>query len=452
MTSALTHFDVLVIGGGTGLRIATACAAAGMATALIERDLFGGTDSRRGAAVRATLIDAIERAESAHRKKSGDAGLPPQAAHHVLNHAFGKGLSAARRLEASIDRRIHIVLGRAAFVAANRVVVNGTELSAEKIVVAAGSSAVRPGGIWTNLPFSTPDDVENFDEAPKTITILGGGPTACFWTHFFDRLGSDVVQIHRGPRLLKRHDRDLSDSFTRSFGRRHRVMTDASIGAVSHDGKRFQIVVQKDGETVSRSSEKVVVAFGRRPSTDELILDRAGVARGQGGEIIVDEFSRTNVPGVFAFGDVTSARGSAAVGTNDADRLAQFLIDPKTTAMRRPEPSAFTLPVRPEIASVGTASTGEMDATPANLSAVLPWPDADDPTTDAPIFKLVADRQGRILGAHAVGRGAADAVALIALAMRTGETAADLAKLAAPEKSRAEVLVAAAREILRQIG
>lgn len=452
MTSALTHFDVLVIGGGMGLPIATNCARAGLSTALIERDMFGGADTLRGDAVRTTLIDTIERSEKAHRRAIGDGHLPPQAAHHALNHAFGKGLSAARRLEAGINRTIHVVLGRAAFVDENRVVVNGTELSAEKIVVAVGSSAVRPDGVWTNLPIVTPDDLGTFDEAPKTITILGGGPTACFWTHVFERLGSDVVQIHRGARLLERHDEDLSESFTRSFRRSHRVMTDATIGAASHDGRRFKILVQKGGETVSRYSEKVVVAYGRRPSTDGLFLDRAAVALGQGGEIIVDEFSRTNVPGIFAFGDVTNERGACAVGSTDAERLVRSLIDPKATEKRRPEPSVFTLPVRPEIASVGTAITGGAEGASATLSAVLPWPDADDSATDAPIFKLLADRNGRILGAHAVGRGASDAVSLIALAMRTGETLADLANLAAPEKSRAEVLVAAAREVLRQIG
>lgn len=450
MTSALSQFDVIILGGGLGLRIATACARAGLATALIEKGTLGGGETLGGASIRRTLIAAIEEAETSHRKAGRQDGLSPIAAHHALNRAFGKGLSTARRLESGIDSKINVFWGEAAFRANDRIVVNGHELRAEKIVIATGSLPHRPDGIFKGLPITTPDDLATFDEAPRTITILGGGPAASFFTHVFERLGSDVVQIHRGPQLLAWHDPDLSEAFTRSFKNRHRVMTNTVVTAASHDGRRFRLALQRDGETLSRYSEKVVLAVGRRPATEALFLDRAGVITANDGGIVVDHRGRTNVPGIFAVGDVTAGCGRFANGPALADRLARQLIDPKTAMPDISEPEIFALPILPEAAAVGTVDpSADVGST---LVARLPWPDPADDPKDVSMFKLVADRAGMILGAHAVGNGAVDAVALIAVAMRSRESVADLASLAAPEKSRAEILVAAAREILRQIG
>jgi mycothione reductase len=264
--------------------------------------------------------------------------------------------AGGRSYRAEGEPNITLISGHASFTGPRTLTVSLSdggreEISADRIVIATGSRATVPGPIAeSGVPFHTSDTVMRLEELPERMVILGGGYIASEFAHVFSALGTEVSLVTRGPALLRHMDESLSARFT-EIAREH---WDVRTGAVPVDAMRSgdQVRVElSDGAEVR--GDTLLVATGRIPNSDRLNLAAAGVPVHADGRVVVDEFQRTPVEGIYALGDVSSPYQLKHVANHEAKVVAHNLANPdapRSTDHRFVPSAVFT---EPEIASVG---------------------------------------------------------------------------------------------------
>jgi mycothione reductase len=285
----------------------------------------------------------------------------------------------------------------------------------------------------SGIPFHTSDTVMRIDELPARTVILGGGYIAAEFAHVFAALGSEVTLVTRGPALLRHMDETLSARFTAVAREHWDVHTGAVPVGASCSGDRIRVELSDGGEL---HGDLVLVATGRVPNSDRLNLEAAGIPVHSDGRVVVDEYQRTPVDGVFAMGDVSSPYQLKHVANHEAKVVAHNLADPhapKATDHRFVPSAVFT---EPEIASVGLSEQECRDREESGGgryvgvvqdygSVAYGW--AMEDTTG--FCKLLADPStGRLLGAHVLGPQASTVIQPLIQAMSFGLTAREMAR------------------------
>jgi mycothione reductase len=280
--------------------------------------------------------------------------------------------------------------------------VNGSEISADRVVLATGSRPKRP-----NLegPYWTSDDVFTLKELPRSITIVGGGYIACELGHFFSGIGVETLQVVRGTKILEREDEEIQELFQRGYTAQVPVRFETEVRAAKYDGAKFRMeLIGKDGKSSERTSEALLFCIGQIPNTDQIGLEKTDLQPNAKGFIATDSRLCTAVPNVWAMGDI----GGRFMYTHAANFESEYLAkqigghcqDPIDYG---PMPHAvFTLP---ETAGVGKTE-GELKAEKSSyLAAAVPYSNTTKGKAIKEKYglcKLLIAPDRRILGCHIV--------------------------------------------------
>jgi mycothione reductase len=445
----VNHFDLAVIGTGSGNSLVTADFH-DKRVAIIEGGTFGGTCLNVGCIPTKMYVYAADVATTVSQaaKYGIDATLDGVRWADIRDRIFGRidPMSASGRDYRTNGRHTTTFLGHATFVGPHRLRISNlnesagsestgdasadVEITADQIVIAAGAHPTVPTLVTeSGVPFHTSDTVMRLDELPERLVILGSGYIAAEFAHVFSALGTHVTVVARNNALLRQLDTEISQRFTAIARDQWDVRLNAELTKVSKDGSGVHL----DFADGSRASGDVLlVATGRVPNTASLGCAEAGVLTHEDGGVTVDKHGSTNVEGVWAMGDVSSAHQLKHVANHEARIIAHNLAHPGDllSFQERVVPSAvFTYP---QIASVGLTeeqvkAQGRRYVTKTQAYGDTAYGWAMEDTTG--VCKLIADpATGELLGAHLMGPQASNLIQPLIHAMSFGQTAAEIAR------------------------
>jgi pyruvate/2-oxoglutarate dehydrogenase complex dihydrolipoamide dehydrogenase (E3) component len=412
------NVDVIVIGSGqAGVPLAARLAAAGRRVLLCERRELGGTCTNDGCTPTKTMIASARAAHVARNAgplgvRTGEVVVDLGAVVDRKNKIVRQWReSVARRLERA-GERLTLVRAHARFVAPREIEVDGERHSAGIVVVNAGCRAAIPpvpglaeAGALDNTT------VLSLRERPAHLVVLGGGYIGCEFAQMFRRFGSDVTVVESMDRLLAQEEPETSAALQGAFeGEGIRLALGAKAAGVSRTGA--DVVVRLDGGREVRGTH-LLVAVGRRPNTEDLGCEAAGVERDARGFIPVDDHYRTSAQGVYAVGDVTPGPQFTHASWDDHRLLFDHLMGrPARKRSERLVPiTAFT---DPQVARVGLTEDGARKAGLAYEAATMPFGHiarAIELDETAGTMKVLIDPQTeRILGASIVGAEAGELI------------------------------------------
>ncbi|WP_173142442.1 mycothione reductase [Kibdelosporangium persicum] len=306
-------------------------------------------------------------------------------------------------------------------------------ITAPKFVLAAGGRVTTPDvpGL-AEVGYETSDTIMRLEQLPKKLTILGSGFVAAEFAHVFSSYGVDVTVIARSGALLRSEDDDISERFTALATRKWDVRLDRKTVRAERDGDVIRLHLEGPSGAETVESDVLLVAVGRTPNSDILDAKAGGIAVDPTGHVIVDEYQRTTVDGVYALGDISSPYELKHVANHEARIVQHNLLHPENAkaADHRFVPHAvFT---SPQIASVGltereAAASGRRYVVAEQAYADIAYGWAMEDTSG--FVKLLADpASGQLIGAHIMGPQAASVIQPLIQAMSFGLRADEMAR------------------------
>jgi pyruvate/2-oxoglutarate dehydrogenase complex dihydrolipoamide dehydrogenase (E3) component len=328
------HFDTIIIGTGqAGPSLAARFAGAGKTVAIIERHKFGGTCVNTGCIPTKTLVASAYAIHVARRGAEygfaiGDMNVDMKRVKARKDAASGR---SNKGVEESLrgTRNCTVLQGHARFQSSNTVVVNNEALQADRIYINVGGRARIPDmpGIH-DVPFLTNSSMMDIDFLPEHFVVVGGSYVGLEFAQMYRRFGSEVTVVEMGPRLIGREDEDVSQAVREILEAEdiHIRLNAKCISLAKHDnGVAVRLTCEEGSPEVVGSH--VLLAVGRVPNTNDLGLDRAGVATDSRGYITVDDQLQTNVPGIWALGDCNGRGAFTHTSYNDYEIVADNLFN-----------------------------------------------------------------------------------------------------------------------------
>ena len=422
------HYEVLVVGGGTGNNVAAAAADAGLETALIEPGPLGGTCLNRGCNPSKMLIQA---ATAANRVREADRFFLDATLDDIDYAAIIDDMDAtlsplAEGMEDSYRENANLTLcdERAAFVDERTVAVDGERVSADKVVVAAGSRPLVPpiDGL-DEVDYMTSTDALYRREQPDSLVVLGGGYIAVELGYFFESLGTDVKIVEMMDSLVPREDEDVSAAFTDIASQRHEVYTGHRATSVGQDGDGVTVHAEtEDGDSVAVTGSDLLVALGRRPNTDTLDVEAAGIETDNRGFVVTNDRLETSADGVWAQGDIADNAMFKHSGDYETEVTIENVVrngDREADFSAMPH-AIFT---EPQMAGVGETEGDLREADRdyvVGREAYAETPMGRAKKLDEGFVKVLAAPDGEILGCHILGYEASTLLHEVVVAMRAG--------------------------------
>ena len=424
-------FDAIVVGAGqAGPAIAARCSKQGLRTALIERGHFGGTCVNVGCVPTKTLVAS---ARAIHLARRGDefgfsAGEIRVEMARVMARKDGIVRHSREGLETWIRGLKHTetLVGEARFVAPATLEVAGRRLSAARIFLNLGGRSVRP-----DLPgidaVPTLDNVSIMElrKVPEHLVIVGGSYIGLEFAQMMRRFGAAVTVVERSARLLPREDEDVSDgirSILENEGVRFALASECI--SLARDGERITVGALCAGNPPPITGSHVLLAVGRRPNTDGIGLEAAGVRTDERGYIVVDDQCRTSAQGVWAVGDCNGRGAFTHTSWNDHEIVVANLFDndPRRIADRIP---CYALFIDPALGRVGMTETEARASGRKLLRAKMPMARvgrAREAGEMQGFMKVVVDADSRhILGAAILGLNGDEVVHSLLDVMAAGQ-------------------------------
>ena len=438
--------ELFVIGGGSGgVRAARMAAETGARVALAEEYRVGGTCVIRGCVPKKLMVFA-----SSHSARMEDAaafGWNVDIGGFDWQRFWPKLAAELDRLESiyrvNLERAgVDVHDQRAVILDPHTVeLADGRTFVSKHILIATGGTPFLPPHTPGIELADTSNDVFLMRKLPKSVLIVGGGYIACEFSFIFKGLGVSTTQYYRGTQILRGFDDDARGHIAAQMRGRDidlRVGTDVA-NMERRDGK---IVVRTiDGR--ESAFEKVIYATGRTPNTARLGLQQAGVALGKNGGIVVDGYSQTHVPSIYAVGDVTNRVNLTPVAIREGAAFVETVFNANPTKVDHSNiPSAvFT---QPEFGTVGLTETeaAQREGIEVYSTAFRPMQNGFIDRNEQAFFKLIVSKATRrILGAHVIADGAGELIQLAGVALRSGATKEDFDATVAVHPTMAEELV-----------
>jgi pyruvate/2-oxoglutarate dehydrogenase complex dihydrolipoamide dehydrogenase (E3) component len=417
----MPNYDAIIIGTGqSGPALARRLVAAGSKVAILERKLFGGTCVNTGCTPTKTLIASAYAAHIARR--AADYGVTIAGAVKVdMKAVKARKDAVVAPSHSGVERSLKTLAGctvyegHGRFVAEKKVAVNGSELTADRIFINVGArAAIPPIPGLDRLPYLTNSSMMDIDFLPPHLVILGGSYIGLEFGQAYRRFGSEVTVIELGPRLIAREDADVSQAvadFLKEEGIDVRV--DSKVIGVEKQGNAIGVKIESAGKTSQVVGTHVLVAIGRRPNTDDLGLDKAGIATDKHGYIQVDDQLRTNVSGIWAMGDCNGRGAFTHTSWNDFEIVAANLLD---NDQRRVSDriTAYALYTDPPLGRAGMTETEVRKTGKAALISTRAMEDvsrAYEKGETKGFMKILVDRDSeQILGASFLGLSGDEAI------------------------------------------
>jgi pyruvate/2-oxoglutarate dehydrogenase complex dihydrolipoamide dehydrogenase (E3) component len=410
----MANYDAIIIGTGqSGPALALRLVAAGRKVAIIERKLFGGTCVNTGCTPTKTLVASAYAAHVVRR--AADYGVRVEGAVKVDMKAVKARKDAVVALSRDgVEQSLKalegctVYEGHGRFVAEKKVAVNASELTADRIFINVGARAVIPPipGL-DHVPYLTNSSMMDVDFLPAHLIILGGSYVGLEFAQAYRRFGSEVTVVEAAPRLIAREDEDVSQAvadFLKEEGIDVRV--GSKVIGVEKQGNSIAVKLDSAGKNSQIVGTHLLVAVGRRPNTDDLGLDKAGIATDTRGYIQADDQLRTNIAGIWAMGDCNGRGAFTHTSWNDFQIVAANLLD---NDRRRVSDriTAYALYTDPPLGRIGmTEAEVRKTGKPALLStlAMERVSRAKERGETTGFMKILVDRDSKqILGASFLG-------------------------------------------------
>ncbi len=330
-----TKYDAIIIGTGqSGPALAGRLNQEGLNTAVIERKLVGGTCVNVGCTPTKTLVGSARIAYLARQAKRFGVSIDGDISVDMSRVKARKDKVAGASNKGVTDwlegmKNVDLILGHAQFVDTHCVEVNGNVLEAEKIFINVGARARIPD--WKGLdtvPFFTNSSMMDVEFLPQHLIIIGGSYIGLEFAQMYRRFGSQVTIVEMHDRVIARDDEDVSETVKEILegeGVKFRLQADCIEARATDSGVAVRVTCEDGPE--EETGSHLLVAVGRVPNTDDLGLDKAGIEPNQYGFIDVDEQLQTNVPGIWAIGDVNGRGAFTHTSYNDYEIVAANLFD-----------------------------------------------------------------------------------------------------------------------------
>jgi pyruvate/2-oxoglutarate dehydrogenase complex dihydrolipoamide dehydrogenase (E3) component len=406
-------FDAIVIGAGqSGPFLAVRLAQAGQKVALIEREHLGGTCVNDGCIPTKTLVASARAAHVARRASDfgvavGAVSVDMAAVKARKDSVVGESV---KNLGDWIGKTENLTLiwGEAKFTGPKQIAVGSKTYAADKIFINVGGRASVPD--WPGLdrvPYLTNTSMMDIDRLPSHLVIVGGSYIGLEFAQMYRRFGAQVTVVEYADRLIAREDPDICD-LAKSILEKEgvRVVLGARDFAVAREGEIIRLSLTVDGQPITVEGSHLLLAVGRKPNTDGLGLEVAGIATDKRGYITVDDQLRTNAEGVWASGDVNGKGAFTHTSYNDYEILAANLLDndPRRVSDRI---SAYALYVDPPLARIGMSEAEAKASGRKVLRGYMPMTRVgrarERSETDGFMKVLVDAETKRILGAALFG-------------------------------------------------
>ncbi len=431
----MQEFDLVIIGTGSGNSI-PGPEFDDWNIAIIEKGVFGGTCLNVGCIPSKMFIYTADVALAVREAGRFNLGATLDSVDWpaIVDRVFGRIdpiAEGGERYRIEDCPNITVFKGEARFVDHKVLEVNGERVTGRHIVLGAGARPyIPPVPGLDRVDYHTSDTIMRLPELPSRLLILGGGYIANELGHVFDALGSQVTMVNRGPRLLRAEDDDISRRFTAAVSRRFDLRMGCEMRNAWQDDEGVHLLIGHEGRDEVVSGDLMLVATGRTPNGDRLNLEATGV-RHDRGRVIVDDCQRTNVEGIWAFGDLSNAFQLKHLANYEVRVLRHNLLNPEN--MRHVDCSFTPHAVfaHPQIASVGYTERAAVHARIPHMTAIQEysgtaygWAMED---TEG-FVKVVADPDTRrLLGAHIMGAHAPSLIQQLIQGMAYGRTVDEMA-------------------------
>ena len=426
-------FDAIVIGAGqAGPSLAGRLTAAGMKVALVERKLFGGTCVNTGCMPTKTLVASAYAAHLARR--SAEYGVAIESPIKIdMKRVKARADTVSTNARTNVEkwlrgmRDLTVIEGHARFEGPDVVRVGESLLKAPRIFINVGGRASVPDmpGVGT-VDYLTNTSILKLDTIPRHLVVVGGSYVGLEFAQMYRRFGAEVTVVEKAPRLITREDEDVSEA-VQEFLTDEGIAVRTSATCIGFKPHPDGVAVDVDctsGEPVVVGSD-VLLAVGRRPNTDDLGLDKAGVAADARGYIVVDDGLTTTVPGIWALGDCNGRGAFTHTAYNDYEIVAANLLDGGNRRVSDRIP-AYALYVDPPLGRVGLSETEATRTGRKLLVSKRPMTRvgrAIEKGETKGFMKVVADAETKqILGAAILGAGGDEAIHGILDMMNAGAT------------------------------
>lgn len=358
------EFDAIIVGAGqAGPSLAGRLTDAGMTVAIIERKLFGGTCVNTGCMPTKTLIASAYAAHLARR--GADYGVVCDGAVRIdMARAKARANSVSRDARTGVERWLRgmkgctVLQGAARFASPDTLAVGDERLRAPRIFINVGGRAVVPDLPGTDrVSYLTNTSMLALELVPEHLIVIGGSYIGLEFAQMYRRFGARVTVVEQAPRLVMREDEEVSAAIREILESEDiTVRTSAKCIRLAPHGEGVTVGVDCASGEPEIAGSHVLLAVGRRPNTDDLGLDKAGVATDARGYIRVDDQLATNVPGIWALGDCNGRGAFTHTAYNDFEIVAANLLDGEARHVSQRVP-AYALYIDPPLGRAGISET-----------------------------------------------------------------------------------------------
>lgn len=433
----MDEFDLIVVGSGAGLSVASAAVSRGMDVAVVEDGPLGGTCLNRGCIPskqlihRAEVMETIQRADEFGIEASVEGVDFAGNVREVSEDVDEDSDSIERGVEQSEKHTLYHTEGR--FVDERTLAVDGDRIRGEHVVVAAGTRPKIPDvdGL-DGVDYLTSEEALRLEERPDRLVVVGGGYIGAELGYYFGAFGTDVTVVGRREYLLPDEDEEIQRAFTEVFGREHDVLVGHEASAVERDGTELVVsATGPDDSVVEVRTDELLVAAGLTPNTDRLAVEAGGVETDEAGYVEVDEYLRTSAENVWALGDILGVHQFRHAANREARTVAQNLL-----VEGHMEPMDYTAMPHAIFASPQVAGVGETEQSLGDAGrdyGVRRYDYADTAMggalkeTDGFVKVLVDAETREILGCHVLGPDAATLIHEVIPVMNEGGTVQTIA-------------------------
>ncbi|HEY3905484.1 MAG TPA: mycothione reductase [Streptosporangiaceae bacterium] len=453
---AAHDYDLVIVGAGSGNMLVSE-EFSGWRIAIIEGDRFGGTCLNRGCIPSKMFVYTADVASTVRhagrygiKAKFGGADWPA-----IRDRVFGRidplhdGAVKYRR-----ENGVDVYTSPGSFTGPGVLRVGDDEIRSTRFVLATGSRPAIPDlpGL-SEVPYYTSDNVMRLKSLPKSMIVLGCGYIGAEMSHIFGSLGTKITVVNRNQQLLALHDFDIARRFTEVYQSRFDVRLGAAVQRISATRHGVRVELSTPAGTQTVDAEVLLMATGRVPNSDRLNVAAAGIAVDEHGHVKTDLSYATNVPGVWAFGDLANHFQLKHMANAEA-RLVRYNLlhpsEPKKTPFKVVPSAVFA---DPQIASVGLTEQALKASGQPYISAIRPYCDTaygwalEDNTSFAKLLADPATRQ--LLGAHIIGPQASTLIQPLIQAMCLGNTVDQVAEVLYIHPALTEVVEQALLELPR---